>query len=42
MFEDMLSALQNFQHNKMRTLLSLLGIMIGVSSVVITMNLSRS
>ena len=42
MFEDILSALQNFRHNKMRTLLSLLGIMIGVCSVVITMNLSRS
>ena len=42
MFEDMLSALQNFRQNKMRTLLSLLGIMIGVSSVVITMNLSSS
>ena len=42
MVEDILSALQNFKHNKMRTLLSLLGIMIGVSSVVITMNLSRS
>lgn len=42
MVEDILSALQNFRHNKMRTLLSLLGIIIGVSSVVITMNLSRS
>jgi len=42
MFEDILSALHNFRHNKMRTLLSLLGIMIGVSSVVLTMNLSRS
>lgn len=42
MVEDILSALQSFKHNKMRTLLSLLGIMIGVSSVVITMNLSRS
>ena len=42
MFEDILSALQNFRHNKMRTLLSLLGIMIGVCSVVITMNLSSS
>lgn len=42
MFEDILSALQNFRRNKMRTLLSLLGIMIGVCSVVITMNLSSS
>jgi len=42
MFEDILSALQNFRHNKMRTLLSLLGIMIGVCSVVITINLSSS
>lgn len=42
MLEDVLSALQNFRHNKMRTFLSLLGIIIGVSSVVITMNLSRS
>ncbi len=42
MFEDFVLALQNFKHNKMRTLLALLGIVIGVSSVVITMNLSSS
>ncbi len=42
MFEDLLLALQNFRQNKMRTLLALLGIVIGVGSVVITMNLSSS
>ncbi len=42
MIEDLLLALQNFRHNKIRTLLALLGIVIGVCSVVITMNLSSS
>ncbi|MGP1575932.1 MAG: ABC transporter permease [Treponema sp.] len=42
MFEDALTAIQNFRTNKMRTLLSLLGIIIGVASVVITMNLAKS
>lgn len=42
MFEDAVTAIQNFRTNKMRTLLSLLGIVIGVASVVITMNLGKS
>lgn len=42
MFEDARNAIQNFRTNKMRTLLSLLGIVIGVASVVITMNLAKS
>ncbi|WP_024469052.1 ABC transporter permease [Treponema pedis] len=42
MFEDFINALQNFRINKMRTLLSLLGIVIGVMSVVIITTLSQS
>lgn len=42
MFEDFINALQNFKTNKMRTLLSLLGIVIGVMSVVIITSLSQS
>ncbi len=42
MFEDFLNALHNFRTNKMRTLLSLLGIVIGVMAVVIITSLSES
>lgn len=42
MFEDLLSAFQNFKYNRGRTLLSLLGIVIGVASVVITTSLGTS
>ncbi len=35
MFEDFLDALQNFRRNKTRTFLSLLGVIIGVASVII-------
>lgn len=35
MFEDFIDALQNFRRNKTRTFLSLLGVIIGVASVII-------
>ena len=42
MFEDFINALRNFKVNKMRTLLSLLGIVIGVMAVVIVTTLGNS
>lgn len=42
MLEDFLNALQNFRRNKMRTFLSLLGIIIGVASVIIIMSRGQS
>ncbi len=42
MFEDFINALNNFRTNKMRTTLSLLGIIIGVTSVVIITTLGNS
>ncbi len=42
MFEDFINALNNFKTNKMRTTLSLLGIIIGVTSVVIITTLGNS
>lgn len=42
MFEDFINALHNFRTNKMRTLLSLLGIVIGVTSVIIVTSLASS
>ena len=42
MFEDFINALHNFRINKMRTLLSLLGIVIGVTSVIIVTSLASS
>jgi putative ABC transport system permease protein len=42
MFEDFLNALQNFKMNKTRTLLSLLGIIIGVASVIIITTIGQS
>lgn len=42
MFEDFINALHNFKTNKMRTLLSLLGIVIGVTSVIIVTSLASS
>lgn len=42
MIEDFLNALHNFRTNKMRTMLSLLGIVIGVTSVVIVTTLGTS
>ena len=42
MFEDLIYALQNFKHNKIRTMLSLLGVIIGVASVIIIATLGES
>jgi len=42
MFEDLYNALQNFRLNKARTILSLLGVIIGVASVIIITTLGQS
>ncbi|AEE16307.1 ABC transporter permease [Treponema brennaborense] len=42
MFEDFVNALQNFKTNKTRTFLSLLGIVIGVTSVIIVTTMGSS
>lgn len=42
MWEDFLNALNNFKRNKTRTFLSLLGIIIGVASVIIITSLGSS
>jgi putative ABC transport system permease protein len=42
MFEDLLNALQNFRLNKTRTFLSLLGVIIGVASVIVITTLGQS
>lgn len=42
MLEDFLNSLQNFRRNKMRTFLSLLGIIIGVASVIVIMSMGQS
>lgn len=42
MFEDLYNAIQNFRLNKTRTLLSLLGVIIGVASVIIITTLGQS
>ncbi len=42
MFEDFLNALSNFKRNKMRTFLSLLGIIIGVASVIVIMSMGSA
>ena len=42
MFEDFTNALQNFKMNKIRTILSLLGVIIGVASVIIITTLGQS
>ena len=42
MIEDFLNALQNFRRNKIRTFLSLLGIIIGVASVIVIMSMGES
>ena len=41
-FENIKIALTSMVHNKLRTLLSLLGIIIGVAAVVAILNLGRS
>ena len=40
MFDDLLFALRNFRRNKIRRILSLLGIIIGVASVIVITSLS--
>ena len=42
MFEDFINALQNFRQNKTRTFLSLLGVIIGVASVILITTLGQS
>ena len=42
MIEDFINALQNFRRNKIRTFLSLLGIIIGVASVIVIMSMGVS
>lgn len=42
MIEDFINALQNFRRNKIRTFLSLLGIIIGVASVIVIMSMGQS
>ena len=42
MLEDFLDALQNFRRNRTRTFLSLLGIIIGVASVIVIMSMGQS
>lgn len=42
MLEDFINALQNFKRNKTRTFLSLLGIIIGVASVIVIMSMGQS
>ncbi|MBP3708942.1 MAG: ABC transporter permease [Treponema sp.] len=42
MFEDFINAMQNFRRNKVRTFLSLLGVIIGVASVIVIMSMGAS
>ncbi|MBQ9630050.1 MAG: ABC transporter permease, partial [Treponema sp.] len=42
MFEDFINAMQNFRRNKVRTFLSLLGVIIGVASVIVIMSMGES
>ena len=42
MLEDFINSLQNFRRNKTRTILSLLGIIIGVASVIVIMSMGQS
>ena len=42
MFEDFLNALANFRRQKMRTTLSVLGVIIGVASVIVIMSMGQS
>lgn len=42
MFEDFIEALQNFRRNKTRTFLSLLGVIIGVASVIVITSMGAS
>lgn len=42
MWEDFLNSLQNFRRNKTRTFLSLLGVIIGVASVIVIISLGKA
>ncbi len=42
MFEDLLNAFQNYRLNKTRTILSLLGVIIGVAAVIVITTLGQS
>ena len=42
MWEDFLNALNNFRRNKTRTFLSLLGVIIGVASVIVITSMGKS
>jgi permease, putative len=42
MFEDFTNALQNFKRQKTRTILSLLGVIIGVASVIVITSMGSS
>ncbi|MCR5725678.1 MAG: ABC transporter permease [Treponema sp.] len=42
MLEDFINALQNFRRNKTRTFLSLLGVIIGVASVIVITSMGQS
>jgi putative ABC transport system permease protein len=42
MFEDFINALRNFKYNRTRTILSLLGIIIGVGSVIVVTTIGGS
>ncbi len=42
MFEDLQNAFKGFKHNKIRTLLSLLGVIIGVTSVIVITTIGQS
>lgn len=42
MYEDFINSLQNFRQNKIRTILSLLGVIIGVASVIIITTVGES
>ena len=42
MLEDFINALQNFKRQKTRTFLSLLGVIIGVASVIVITSMGAS
>lgn len=42
MLEDFINAIQNFRRNKMRTFLSLLGVIIGVASVIVITSMGKA
>ena len=42
MLEDFINAIQNFKRNKTRTILSLLGVIIGVASVIVITSMGNS